>query len=121
MFRCQKSCPVAGAETRQITFPSQEVQSHLNAVLKIKDKSSGRAALKASVLDFLKHHGKELSDPLLMHYIKFLNSTAMQAVWMPPEKRGPPIIGPVENDKEVDSLAARSLGLDRGDVRGVQL
>ena len=91
------------SKARAIEFARHEVNSHLTAVLRIKDKSTGLATLKTSVLQLLKFHGKELSPRLLGHYLRLLNSTEMQRVWMPPEKRGPPTIGPVPRRRNGDS------------------
>lgn len=90
-----QACPVRSAATKALRFPEREVHSHVSAVNKLKDKASGLAVLKTSVLQLLKLHGLQLSQPLLQHYLDLLNSSVMKRVWMPPEKRGPPTIGPV--------------------------
>jgi hypothetical protein len=86
---------VRNEATKALRFPEREVHSTVTAVSKLKDKASGHAVMKTSVLQLLKFHGRQLSPPLLQHYLTFLNSTAMKRVWMPPEKRGPPTVGPV--------------------------
>lgn len=90
-----QACPVRNAATKVMRFPEREVHNHVSAVGKLKDKASGQSMLKTSVLQLLKFHGRQLGAPLLQHYLGFLDSPAMRRVWMPPEKRGPPTIGPV--------------------------
>ena len=77
----------------------------------MKDKAAGKPSIKNAILHFLAEKGGQLSKEAIDYYVALLATPSMEAVPVPPEKRGPPQIGKTPRLSPRLSPRDRDLGL----------
>ena len=69
-------------------------RAEIAAAYRVKDKASGKSAVKNAMLSLYTDHGDAMTQPLVEHYRQILESEEMRQIWIPIEKRElPKVVG----------------------------